>query len=155
MPPKQQQQKGNTPSTPNKGAAKPVSAKTEPVYPKMGRKRVEFIASAREFSGLLTRTYGEGFSISQFEKSLTELRGKTSLKDLIHLPDELLSLHASYVVAKEAMVEESSLLKKSFLSVPIVAAEITTADQLFAEKKEETPKKTGEGATKAAPSGAN
>jgi len=104
----------------------------QPVYLDMGKKRVQFLADASNLDQVLKKTYGISFSISKLEKSLIELKGKSSLRDLIHLPDEILALHAVYLQSKVAMVEESSLLKKSFLAAPIPSRPISTADELFA-----------------------
>ena len=117
-----------------KGGSKSSSGvQHQPVYLDMGVKRVLFLRVAAELDQVLKKTYGNGFSISKLEKSLIELKGKSSLKDLIHLPNDILALHADYLDKKEAMVEESSLLKKSFLATPVPSSSIKTADELFAE----------------------
>jgi hypothetical protein len=105
----------------------------QPMYLSMGKKRVHFVAVASDLDQVLKKTYGVDFTISKLEKSFLELKGKSQLRDLIHLPDEILALHAAYVYAKAEMVEESSLLRKSFLAAPIAGSTITTADELFAE----------------------
>jgi hypothetical protein len=105
----------------------------QPIYISMGKKRVQFLHDAAVLDKVLKDTYGSDFSISKFEKSLVELKGKSTLRDLIHLPNEILALHAVYISSKQQMVEESSVLKKSFLSAPIASSAITTTDELFAE----------------------
>jgi len=141
MPPKEDKKpsrnKGKQPE--KTGSAKKGGNKTnsgvihQPVYLDMGKKRVQFLSDAADLDQVLKKTYGSSFSISKLEKSLIELKGKSALRDLIHLPNEILALHAVYLASKQAMVEESSLLKKSFLTAPIAGRPISTADELFAE----------------------
>lgn len=117
-----------------KGGSKSSSGTMyQPVYLDMGKKRVQFLADAQKLDQVLKKTYGMSFSISKLERALSELKGKSPLRDLIHLPDEILALHSVYIASKTEMVEESSLLKKSFLAEPIQVRPITTAAELFAE----------------------
>lgn len=116
------------------GGSKPVDGtKYQPVYLDMGKKRVQFLHDAAILDEVLKKTYGSSFSISKLEKSFIELKGKAALRSLIHLPDDILALHATYQLSRLAMVEESSLLRKSFLATSIPSSSITTADELFAE----------------------
>lgn len=141
MPPKEDKKSSsNKGKQPEKtGSAKKGGLKTsygvehQPVYLDMGKKRVQFLSDAADLDQVLKKTYGLSFSISKLEKSLFELKGRSTLRDLIHLPDEILALHAVYLGSKQSMVEESSLLKKSFLAAPIRGSPITTANELFAE----------------------
>jgi hypothetical protein len=114
-----------------------VSTKTPqasaPLHLLMGKKRVAFLAIARTLSTVLVDTYGDGFSISKFEKALIELRGQSSLKDLIHLEDSLLSCHARYVVAKQDMLEEQAKFKSAYSTAPILTETVGSVEELFAE----------------------
>lgn len=116
------------------GGSKPVDgALHQPVYLDMGKKRVQFLHDAARLDEVLKKTYGSSFSISKLEKSFIELKGKSALRSLVYLPDNILALHATYQISRLAMVEESSLLRKSFLATHIPSSSITTADELFAE----------------------
>jgi hypothetical protein len=149
MPPREEKkfsQKGKQ-SEKTDAATKTVKKSTnvvlrQPVYLDMGKKRVQFLHNAAELDQVLKKTYGTSFSISKLEKSLIELKGKSALRDLIHLPNEILALHSAYLKSKVEMAEESSLLKKSFLAAPIASSAIFTADELFAEPSSSQVEKT-------------
>jgi len=134
MPPKSR--KGaKPPVTTNKVVAEkktpsPVEKKS-PTWFRMGVKRVAFNELARKLSDELNLIYGMGFSISHFEKALLELQGMTALREKIYLPDDLLHLHAEYVVQKSLMIEEQRLFSSSFQTEPLKAVIATTADELF------------------------
>jgi hypothetical protein len=122
-------------SKPPMEASKRPDLPGQPSYLLMGRARVRFLSDASALSKVLHETYGPEFSISKFERALVELKGKSTLRDKIHLPDEFLALHSTYLCSKVAMLEETSSLKKTFLTAPIETSVIKTADDLFADPK--------------------
>jgi hypothetical protein len=125
---------GKSPATGKTAVAKRTGDnKSPPAYLLMGRKRVEFIGSARALSLVLSETYGSEMSISKFERALVELRAKKALKDKVFLTDALLQLHSAYVCAKSAMVDEQNLLRSTFSTVHVESSvDVLSVEELFA-----------------------
>jgi hypothetical protein len=103
---------------------KPIQAKKpEPLYPLLGKKRVNFIQVARALSEDLHLTYGDEMSITKFSRILVELQGQKALQDMVYLEQSLLDKFLAYQKAKQEMIEEQNLFRSSY-STPSVGVVI-------------------------------
>jgi len=113
-------------------ATQASSKKPDPTWMRLGIHRVTFVKNADTLSRKLLETYGPGITISQFEKALEELKGQSSLRDMILITDEILALHVAYALSKKAMIDEQNLFRSSFQTEPVrTPSVVQTVEELF------------------------
>jgi hypothetical protein len=96
-----------------------------------------FARSAAALATALEETYGEGFSITRFEKVLAELPSLSEeQKSQLYIESSLLNLFKEYRVNKEARDSERESFR-SFRSVEAIAAGLEMADSVNKEDEKQ------------------
>lgn len=104
----------------------------EPLYPLVGKKKVEFNLLASSLDHELKRLYGQEMTISKFEKILIEVRGRADLKDKLYLTDEILKSHKDFVAARTAYQLEAADFRATYATTPVtVVPDVSSVDDLF------------------------
>jgi hypothetical protein len=141
-----QQNKSNGGSSAKPGAKKSTGPqkKGDPAFWLITKKQVAFTRAARAYSEALTDEYGDQISISKFEAALAEIRGNSSLKDIVHLSEEIFALRGDYHKALEERREERDRLRKG-VGTPKVPQQIDNVDDVFRDSSKGEHKDTADG----------